>query len=261
MASFNNIVRTGNTIEKYRSGFQLIIAVVLSICLFPLALYAILRKRRYDMNTTGIVLNVSEMKCDADCDTHYTYQVNGKTYTGSASGVHAEGTGIQIYYNPKTPSESGLKSEETLSNNVTGHVTFLKHANDLHKGCRRYTVKQNTTTTLRGVKRTTSNDVPKYVCYITYQYKVNGKMYIKTATRDTGTEYKVGNNVDVYYESKNPEHSTFNPDDYRLFGGISSSVVCIVIIGLVVQYFVVSKVKGVGSLMIASRIARGNGIV
>lgn len=87
MPTFNNMVNTGNKIEKYRSGFQLIIAGILAIFLVPLSLYGIFRKRRYDMQTKGIVLSVSEKKCDTDCDTHYNYTVNNETYNGSALGV------------------------------------------------------------------------------------------------------------------------------------------------------------------------------
>ena len=263
MPSFNNAVRTGNRIEKYRTGFQLILATVLAVFLFPFALYALLRKRRYDMKTNGTVLNVSEMKCNTGCETHYTYKVNDKTYKGSAPGdLHVEGTTIELYYNPKIPSESGLQADEEtfLTQKVAGRVMYVTHAKDEYKGCRRYMVKKETTTKHSGGSDTTTKDVPMYMCYITYQYMVKGKTYIKTGTLDTKNEYKLGSDVSVYYESKTPGNSTFSPDDYRFIGGIASSVICTLIIGLVVQYYVVSKVKGVGSLMIASRVARGNGI-
>ena len=259
--TFNNVVQTGDKIEKFRSGFQLILAGVLAVFLVPLALYALLRKRRYDMKTNGTVLNVSEMKCDAGCETHYTYQVDDKTYKGSAPG-DLPMEGIELYYNPETPSESGLQADEetSLTQKVTGRVMYVTHAKDEYKGCRRYMVNKRTTTERSGGSETTTKDVPMYMCYITYQYMVKGKTYIKTGTRDTKNEYKLGSDVSVYYESKTPENSTFSPDDYRFAGGVASSVICTLIIGLVVQYYVVSKVKGVGSLMIASRVARGKGI-
>ena len=261
MPTFNNMVNTGNKIEKYRSGFQLIIAGILAIFLVPLSLYGIFRKRRYDMQTKGIVLSVSEKKCDTDCDTHYNYTVNNETYNGSALGVFVEGTEIPVYYNPETPSESGLKAGDTLTAQVTGYVTYLKHKNNLHSGCRRYTVPTKTTVKRNGVSRTTYKDVSRYDCYITYEYMVKEKRYIQTSRRNTGTQYNTGSEIDVYYESKNPENTTFNPDDFRMFGAIASSVVCLVIVGLVSQYLIVSKVKGVGSVMLASRVMNGKGIL
>jgi hypothetical protein len=213
------------------------------------------------MHTKGVVLSVSEKKCDADCDTHYSYTVNNETYNGSASGVYVEGTEIPVYYNPETPSESGLKAGETLTAQVTGYVTFLKHGNNLHSGCRLYTRPVKTTIKRDGVSRTTTKDVPMYDCYITYEYMVKEKRYIKTSKRDTGTQYLTGSELVVYYESKNPENTTFNPDDFRMFGGIASSVICLVIVGLVFRYLIVSKVKGVGSVMLASRVMNGKGIL
>jgi len=185
--------------------------------------------------------------------------VNDKTYNGSVSGIHVEGTTVELYYNPVTPSESGLIADEEtgLTKKVTGLVRYVTYADELvNQGCRHYTVKKKTTRKRGGVSNTTSKDVSMYECYITYQYTVKGKLYTKTATRDTKKEYTAGNDISVYYESKSPENSTFSPDDYRMIGGIASSIVCTLIIGLLVQYWLVSKVKGVGSFILASNVIR-----
>jgi hypothetical protein len=254
MSTFNTLIRGGNKIEKFRTGFQLVFAVVLSLFFIPCALYAIFRKRVYDLKTTGKILDVSDAHCVDGCVTHYVYKIGDKTFKGTVQGDY--GDELTLFYNPQNPSESGPESTDTLTKQVTGRVSYRTHAAGSPKGCKRYTVNKRTTVKTPAGERTTTKPISMYSCFITYQYTVKGKTYTKQDTRDSSTEYKIGHPIDVYYESKNPENSRFASDDYRVVGGIASSIIVTSIIGLLVHYYLVSNVKGYGSFVLASRVMK-----
>jgi hypothetical protein len=86
--------------------------------------------------------------------------------------------------------------------------------------------------------------VSMHVCYITYKYTVKGKTYYMESMRDTTKQYTEGDTFDVFYESKNPTNIAFQNDDYRVLGVVLSVIMCMILMGLGVRFFLTSKVKG-----------------
>lgn len=256
MAAFNTLISGGNKLEKYRTGFQLIFAILLSFFFIPSALYAIFRKRVYDMKTVGKILDVSDGRCETDCRAHYEYTVGDQTYSGSSGVSDSQDSTktISLFYNPENPSEAGPASTDTLTQPATGRVTYVVSREP--KACERYAVNRKTTTKTPVGSRTATKEIPMYKCFLTYEYTVKGKRYVQQAMRDSSIEYKPGQTIDVFYESTNPANSRFASDDYRLVGGIASSIIVTSVIGLLVHYYLVSNVQGYGSLVLASRMMR-----
>lgn len=248
----SNIINTGNKIEKFRTGFQLIGISVLSVVVIPLVLYLIFRKRVYDQKVVGKILHVSQSKCPSDCEARYEYN-NDKSGTGLLVSDKRPGDTVTVYYDPENPGTSLLKNEQEDYSQTEGKVLYVRNPGPDGDGCKEYTVNVKETRKVNGVTQTTNRKVTKYICHITYEYTVKGKKYFKEYTKNTNTRYDVGDDIDVYYESKNPANSTFAPDDYRAIGGLVSSVFTVIVLGLSIHYFMVSKVKGYGSFSLASR--------
>ena len=253
--SMSNVIKTGNKIEKFRSGFQLIGVALLSVIVIPLVLYLVFRKRVYDLKVVGKILHVSNGKCDSNCNAFYEYNGTNNTGTGTVANNKRSGDTVAVYFDPENPTTSLLENKENYTK-TEGKVLYVSRPDDNAGGCKEYTKTVKETRKVNGVTRTTDRLITKYICHITYEYTVKGKKYYKEHTKNTTKKYKAGDDIDVYYESKNPANSTFNPDDYRGIGAIVSSVFTIVVIGLSIHYFMVSKVKGYGSYTLATRTVK-----
>lgn len=252
----SSLINTGNKIEKFRTGFQLIGVSLLSIIVIPLVLYLIFRKRVYDQKVIGKILHVSKSQCPSDCEAFYEYNNGTDTGTGLVSDNKRPGDPVTVYYNPENPGETSLLKNEKDYSQTNGQIIYVRNPGPDTDGCKEYTTTVKETRKVNGVTRTTNRQVTKYICHITYEYTVKGKKYFKEYTKDTSKRYKVGDDINVYYESKNPANSTFSPDDYRAIGGVISSVFSLIVLGLSAHYFMVSRVKGYGSLALASRTVR-----
>ena len=251
----SNVIKTGNTIEKFRTGFQLTGVLLLSVVVIPLVLYLFFRKRVYDQKVVGKILHVSQSKCESDCNGFYKYSRG--TGTGPVPNNKRPGDAIAVYYDPENPETSAVSADNEDYTRTEG--TLLYRNSPGQDTCKQYTTTVKETRKVNGVTRTTDRVITKYICHITYEYTVKGKKYYKEYTKNTTKRYKAGDDINVYYESKNPANSTFNPDDYRILGGIISSVFTMVVVGLTIHYFMVSKVKGYGSYTLASRTVRSLG--
>lgn len=251
MSSF---VNTGNKIEKFRTGFQLIGISLLSVVVIPLVLYLLFRKRVYDQKVVGKILHVAHSKCESDCEAVYEYN-NNNTGTGLVSDNKRPGDTVTVYYDPENPGTSLLKKEQEAYSQTEGKLLYLKEPSG-PDGCKEYTVNVNETRKVNGVTRTTNRQVTKYICHLTYEYTVKGKKYYKEYTKNTSKRYKMGDDINVYYESKTPANSQLASDDYRVIGGVISGVFSLIVLGLSAHYFMVSRVRGYGSLALASRTAR-----
>lgn len=251
MSSFIN---TGNKIEKFRTGFQLIGISLLSVVVIPLVLYLLFRKRVYDQKVVGKILYVSQRKCASDCEAVYEY--NQESGTALVPDNKRPGDLITVYYNPENPEETSLSKKEDYSAETEGKILYLRNTGPNTDGCKEYTVNVKETKKVNGVTRTTNRKVTKYICHLTYEYTVKGKKYFKEYTKDTNRKYKVGDDIDVYYESKNPANSQLASDDYRVIGGAISGVFSLIVLGLSAHYFMVSRVKGYGTFSLATRTTR-----
>lgn len=251
----SNIINTGNKIEKFRTGFQLVLVTILSFIIIPLVLYLIFRKRVYDQNVIGTILHVSNGKCESNCEALYEYNNNETGTSLLTDNNKRSGDPVTVYYDPENPEISLLKNNnEDEYSQTEGKIIHVSHPGS--NSCKSYTVNVQETTKVNGVTRKTNRTVTKYICHITYEYTVKGKKYFKEYTKNTNKMYKAGDDINVYYESKNPANSTFSPDDYRMIGGVVSSVFTLIVLGLSAHYFMVSKVKGYGSMTLASRTLR-----
>jgi hypothetical protein len=250
-----NFINTGNKIEKFRTGFQLIGISLLSVVVIPLVLYLLFRKRVYDQKVVGKIIHVAHNKCASDCEAVYEYNQEPRG-TALVPDNKRPGDFITVYYDPENPEETSLTKKDGYSAETQGKILYLRNTGPNTDGCKEYTVNVKETKKVNGVSQTTHRTVTKYICHLTYEYTVKGKKYFKEHTKNTGKRYNIGDDINVYYESKNPGNSQLASDDYRVIGGVISSVFSLIVLGLSVHYFMVSRVRGYGSFALASRTVR-----
>jgi len=140
-----------------------------------------------------------------------------------------------------------LLRKRTYDTYVKGNIK-----NIVNDQCEAYekTIKQKKNGKTTNIKR------KYYKCDVTYEYKVKSKTYKHKALLDRPTKYKVGDSLDVYYNSRKPKDAALMSDDYRVPGAIISSILFIVVIGLFSHYYMVSNIKGYGSYTVAMNMMR-----
>lgn len=173
--SFKNAVQVGNAIGKTKATIGLVIGVILTILLTPVAGWMLLRPRKYNTKSTAKIINIVNDECER--------------------------------YDKTFKRKNGKSTTRT-----------------------------------------------HYKCDVTYEYTAKNKKYTQKAELDRPTNYIVGDPLDVFYNSNDPKDSELTSDDYRVPGAFIGVFLCVLIIGVFTQYYMVSNIKGYGSYSLAMNI-------
>ena len=140
-----------------------------------------------------------------------------------------------------------LLRKRTYDTKSTAKITDI-----VNDKCEQYekTIQQKKNGKTTNVKRT------YYKCDVTYEYTPKNKKYTNKVHLDRPTNYKVGDPLDVFYNSRNPNDSKLMSDDYRVPGAFLSSFLCVLVAGLFVHYYMASNIKGYGSYTVAMNLIR-----